>query len=939
MKFMKKIFIILTVAIALANITAQNYYWDGGGSDNLWSNSQNWAIKSGSVYIDPTSAPNSYTAIVYFDGGSTAGGGANAFKNCSIDLSINTSWIVIYNYNGTISPTKAITINIGAEFAMFSGNFDMSGFPTNFYAPNKTVRTYNTANFILGSGNIITGNFNIFGGNVNLGSSNANIYFSLNQTGGTFTSTSGTLSLRNNLSVTGTGTIFNNNNGTISLLSSSVSSQTITHDVNLVRLYNLTFDNNFSGSTAQTYTLNNNIFVDNNLTFINGSSGSTRRSVLNNNNIFLAGNLIVQGSSTYTTNTNAGTTVINMSGSGKTITTNCTSAKVRNIPNLLISSTASVTQVGNLGVAGIFTNNGTYTASVDTLSMSGNFINNGTLTTNYLKFNGSGTQTIGGASQALFNNISIEKTGSSQLQLSAATQITGRLNISNGTSVFNTNGNTFTLLSTASQTASIGKVYTGSSISGNITVQRYIPARAGRYYYQIGSPVSGAAYTQIQTNATGTPPNPDNGIFITGTAISGTNADINSIGLKNTNVPSIKTFDANTAAVTNPTSTSDIMTSGSGFEAFIRDGSATFAPSTGAKLLTFTGSVITGNFNYSLGYNATSGTVSGGPVGGWNLISNPYACDITASFNSAGWSTGSANLIDNTVYQYDPDAKAFITCLNGVGSTGSTGNSATRACIISATQAFQIRTTAPGTLTVNENAKIVPASYGSGQSILRTSNEEKPLLLNLTNTNTGISNGTVIMFDENSTEAYDKNKDAIYLPSNEPFVSLATEINENTFAINALPSSFNGVINLKTSYPKGTNTFSLDKPDSEIKYQLYDSKLGKFSDLNEKYVFESESDEIYTNRFSLRISSTTESTNEVSIYPNPNSSEYIFIETNIGNNEKAIIEISDLSGQVVFKKTDITENKIIIDNTFEKGVYLVTFKTSKGLNTKKLAIK
>src|SRR5690606_17779780 len=157
-----------------------------------------------------------------------------------------------------------------------------------------------------------------------------------------------------------------------------------------------------------------------------------------------------------------------------------------------------------------------------------------------------------------------------------------------------------------------------------ITIQRYIPGKFGRHWYQLGSPVFGATFAQIKTSATGLPPNPDNGIFITGTSIVGSNPDIPSIGLANTSSASIIALNANTGQTISTTNITNTIARGRGYQIFIRDGNASLVPHTGAKLLSFTGTITQGTFNFGLGYSPTGGNPSSGPIDGWNFISNPY---------------------------------------------------------------------------------------------------------------------------------------------------------------------------------------------------------------------------------------------------------------------------------------------------------------------------
>jgi hypothetical protein len=172
--FLIAAFLILSHRVAAANIT-----WDGGGSNNNWSEAANWSGDTVPGDMD----------IVFFDGMST--------KNATIDLNINVKGLRINSgYIGTITQAGSSTITVGDfGFAQSTG-------------------TYNG-----GSGDI-------------------DVNAAFNLIGGTFNSTTGTLFLGGSYSHD-VGGAFNHNNGTVTFDGGG----SLSHDFGAETFNNLNFNN------------------------------------------------------------------------------------------------------------------------------------------------------------------------------------------------------------------------------------------------------------------------------------------------------------------------------------------------------------------------------------------------------------------------------------------------------------------------------------------------------------------------------------------------------------------------------------------------------------------------------------------------------------------------------------------------------------------------
>ncbi len=254
------------------------------------------------------------------------------------------------------------------------------------------------------------------------------------------------------------------------------------------------------------------------------------------------------------------------------------------------------------------------------------------------------------------------------------------------------NGATFTLKSDANGTASIAN--STGTITGNITVERYIPAL--RKFRFLASPVVGATAANWRNNGTNTA---GIGTQITGGTVgnnfdqSTTNAasafgynealagsDV-TVGSGATSDPGWTAFtDGNTQALTN----------GKGFRILVR----------GDRTISLTGGVATPN-NTTL---SVTGTYPGASVSiattktnsntnsGFNLVGNPYPATID-------WNTVTKGTdISATYTTYNPSSGAYVAW------NGSTG-SATQ--YIASGQAFFVQQTgAIGGITIAEANKV-----------------------------------------------------------------------------------------------------------------------------------------------------------------------------------------------------------------------------------------
>ncbi|MBS1529550.1 MAG: putative Ig domain-containing protein, partial [Bacteroidetes bacterium] len=429
---------------------------------------------------------------------------------------------------------------------------------------------------------------------------------------------------------------------------------------------------------------------------------------------------------------------------------------------------------------------------------------------------------------------------------------------------------TFTLNSDATGSASVDAITGSGSITGNVSVQRYMSAQRG--YRLLASPVnsnSGAVdangnlpyklnyvknsvYISGTTGATGgfdKTGNPtlylyredvavNNSSFITG----------NYRGISNIN-------SAPTYSLNNEVSTYTIPVS-NGFLFFYRGNrnSATyteaqqFTAGTPAETatLTATGYLNQGSIVFRDWYTPSSSSPgfsnASSSIKGFNLVANPYACTIdldtySTSNSAAGIYTQN---ISQYIYELNPVTQNYDTYKANSGGAVYTNNGGRY--IASGQGFFILATGTGGELVFNEAAKYALKQV-TGSSLLmalkapltakasktgapltgKTEQAAKPLqLLRLEMAlDTVNKDDIVIMFDSDAKPGYAFNEDALYKQGSGK-VSLSSISDDNkTLSINQLPLHDGLTVPLKigaTSY----NTYTLNLKDVKGVPQLFD---------------------------------------------------------------------------------------------------------------------
>ncbi|MFY8020227.1 MAG: T9SS type A sorting domain-containing protein, partial [Bacteroidia bacterium] len=290
------------------------------------------------------------------------------------------------------------------------------------------------------------------------------------------------------------------------------------------------------------------------------------------------------------------------------------------------------------------------------------------------------------------------------------------LNINNAGAIVDFNNRPVRLASSAIGTAKITQIMGALNNATQVTVERFIPGSTGRKYRYIAAPfTSGPSIsTSWQQN-----------IHITGSGSGGStcpslSANSNGFDATLTNAASMFTFNESSASVSSstaaiagatvynnawqtiPNTTATNLQVGKGYKVFIRgnreqgcsllDGSL---PAANDVTLSAKGTIQTGMFNFALTYTSSNGE-------GWNLVGNPYPCDI--NWDNIAWTKTN---IDNTFWIYNPTTNNFAT-YNGI--IGLNGGEST----IASGQAFFVKANASSpVLTANESVKSSTTPVGS----------------------------------------------------------------------------------------------------------------------------------------------------------------------------------------------------------------------------------
>jgi hypothetical protein len=495
---------------------------------------------------------------------------------------------------------------------------------------------------------------------------------------------------------------------------------------------------------------------------------------------------------------------------------------------------------------------GTLISAADSIKIKGNFdkAESGIFIHNRstILFNGSALQQVD-AKGSDFYNIAVKKS-SGALRLESALNLISVLIIQSSTQV-QSNGHLI-LKSTGDDpdtTATIAAIPVGASVTGDVTVHRYMSGE-GRIYRYLSSPVTNATVAAWIDN-----------FSITGTFSGASPAGSTICGLRLTRNPSMYWYnetvpgDENAGYVPFPTpstgSINDLLVPGRGYAAFIRNCDA-------PTLIDVSGPINQGSFSFS---NVISfSDVTNGPAeedgDGWNLVGNPYPAPIRWGVDN--WTM--QNISDQIAIRDNATGNFYYYDRNEADG------------VIAIGQAFWIRAFGTPALIVHEQAKAIGVSHSFYR---KKSSSDLPFI------EVALSNGSSAdkALIKQRPEALNE-LDQFDAPKLRNFgFGIATKTGQGkAMAVNVVPTIYEGMdIPLRLDSTKTGNTyvviFSSSEDFSNYSIELTDKEQGirRIMNWNEPYSFLIGND-ISENRFTARLIAHQPSETQVLklvAYPNP----------------------------------------------------------------------
>ncbi|MBC7388296.1 MAG: fibronectin type III domain-containing protein, partial [Opitutaceae bacterium] len=508
-------------------------------------------------------------------------------------------------------------------------------------------------------------------------------------------------------------------------------------------------------------------------------------------------------------------------------------------------------------------------------------------------------------------NINVGRT----IFLKDSLKLSNTLKLKSGT--FNT-GNFLILASDIYGTARIAKVEANATLTGDIKWQRLIGPFKKLSYYYIGTPIKStkAAILDKYFTILGFQPNQISTLASYNEQIGKWN------GIKDSNT---------------------VLAMGIGYRALLRNEDIIYSDSSG--FLEISGPPMVGNGSSNTGtlnIPVTKNNI------GWNVVSNPYPCEID-------WKaiTAISPDVEDAFYMWD-GAKKTYRVYKGPGGTGAPRVATLgMSPIINSGQGFVVKAKNNGTLNINENAKrsdtIQPVFYREASYPF--------LRINLRNDEYQ-ADEAILRFYEDATKNFDDEYDAIKYVGN--YQNISTIAGSDNLTINTLPyyaKNLSVPVYVQAYY---NGNFYLDFSEMEsfppdIDIYLKDNTLGTLTDIKKNFSYQFSATaldtktrfEVVFNNLPSALVTNYETNNMVSnnltVHPNPAEHATAF---NVMLESAGLInlEVLNLNGQMVYNSEiagHYGENKI--DWSIEKdkivaGIYYYKVNTNGKDYTGKLVI-
>jgi len=580
-----------------------------------------------------------------------------------------------------------------------------------------------------------------------------------------------------------------------------------------------------------------------------------------------------------------------------------------------IFAAGTLTQSGNLSCRAYKSLSGTsHDLGSNTLSVGGDMTVNGTFTSGSATLNltGSGSQAVGGSLSSLsVTNLGFASSGTKTLSMPAV--VTGAVT-QTGTAVLATNG--LTLISTATGTARIDQLSSGSAVTGTITAERYVPANGRRWRF-LASPVSGGTTLQWRDNAGSTSGRGTHITGATGTVDASSNNSSSAYRYNESSAAGGSNINAKWEAIDG----NSAIANGRGYRVFVRGDRSisltTVNTTNNATTLWVSGSNPSSPVSMPVTYNASLGN-------GWNLVGNPYPSPIDWSA-STGWTKTN---VGGTIWVWNPITNSYGS-FDGTTPT----NSVTR--YLASGQAFFVQATGSSpALSAGESVKV-----SNTPSNMFKAAERNSLRMTLVKDATE-SDEAVVRFMDNKSDEFTYTDD-VAKPMMNPSVNISSYFGTDKYAIVNYMNTKSmdaKVIPLGASVAEeGTydlNFAQVDGFDANINIYLKDNYNNTITDLrqNSKYAFnvDSKAESIMDGRLELIFVNKTSSiesvlagrTANMTVYPNP-AVDVLNVEITNANFKQSEVSIFSVSGVEVMNNNMMGNKKSLDIQKLNSGVYFV----------------
>jgi hypothetical protein len=562
--------------------------------------------------------------------------------------------------------------------------------------------------------------------------------------------------------------------------------------------------------------------------------------------------------------------------------------------------------LGEANVASVFTGSGFIRGgSTSSISIQGT----GALGTGTIRFD----QSVLGTSNVL-NNLTINRTSGS-VTIGNALNIIGVITVTDGTLA---SGGNITLKSNANGTAQVAAIGSGGSITGNVTVERYIPARRA---FRFLSPSVTTSTSSIKENWQ------ENGGSTAGlgTHITGVDGITNGFDTTATNNPSLYTFNNTSGAWEAVTSTLTNFTAGTPYRLMVRGDRlinlSTNTPTARETVLRATGTLKTGNFSPTLNQAAE----------GFSFVGNPYQ----ATVNIKTVLDAATNMNTGVVYYWDPTLNArggYVTrdLTNNNNNVTSNFNQ-----YLQPGQAVFVKkanTASAASVTITESHKSV-ANGAAGVFRTTSPNDYGLLRVNLqanTNNQWQTIEGTLALFNDNFSWNV-TSEDATKMSNLDEEVSFVQNNTSLAIACVSAPSA-NSELPIQLNNLRHSNyqwQFELTNYQGERPY-LFDAQNNTYIEITNGTTVPFTTTTAAANRFKIVFQpsalSADDFTHGLVVYPNPAKAGANFYVQGI---TAAQVTVYNILGQNIPVQVKSQGNAIQVTptQTLSQGIYLVTVTT------------